>query len=131
MGHALAGFHHVKLPVGDVGATRAWFERVLGFTTQLEWVEDGVLRGVAMQDPDGTTPIALREDPDRATAMRGFDGLALGVGTRDDLEGWGSRLDDLGVPHGPIEEGRIGYLIGGLCTPDDLEIRLYTWERAS
>jgi catechol-2,3-dioxygenase len=25
------GVHHVKLPVSDVGRSRAWYERVLGF----------------------------------------------------------------------------------------------------
>jgi len=47
---ALRGFHHVKLPVTDVERTRDWYERVLGFGLEIEFVEDGVLMGVAMSD---------------------------------------------------------------------------------
>ncbi len=39
----LSGFHHVKMPVADVARSRDWYQRVLGFEQELEFVEDGVL----------------------------------------------------------------------------------------
>ncbi|HZG92180.1 MAG TPA: VOC family protein, partial [Pseudonocardia sp.] len=34
----ISGFHHVKLPVSDVAASREWYQRVLGFRTEIEFV---------------------------------------------------------------------------------------------
>jgi catechol 2,3-dioxygenase-like lactoylglutathione lyase family enzyme len=83
---ALSGFHHVKLPVADVGRSREWYERVLGLELSREFVEDGVLMGVALRSPDGSVQIAARHDPARAAALAGFDPIALGVPTPADLE---------------------------------------------
>jgi catechol 2,3-dioxygenase-like lactoylglutathione lyase family enzyme len=71
------GVHHVKLPVSDVGRSRAWYERVLGFELVMELVEDGEVRGVALQWDACPPQLALRHDPDRAKALAGFDALAL------------------------------------------------------
>ena len=118
------GIHHVKLPVSDVAASRAWYERVLGFTLEIEFVEDGVVRGVAL-GRDGVG-LALREDPERAKAMSGFDALALLVPTREQVHAWQARLDEAGEPHGGVVTGhRGGAVLVGLHDPDGIEIRLY------
>lgn len=122
----LSGFHHVKLPVSDVGRSRDWYVQVLGFTTDIEFVEDGVLMGVALARPDMPSGVALRHDPDRAKAMSGFDALALLVPTRDEVAAWKDRLDAAGVPHGGIVTGhRGGAVLVGLHDPDGIEVRLY------
>ena len=126
---ALSGFHHVKLPVGDVVRSRDWYRAVLGLTVDVEFVEDGVLRGVALRDPSGTVSLAARHDPVRAAALAGFDPIAVGVPTRTDLEAWVSRLDALGEPHGGIVTGHQGWALVGLHDPDGIEVRLYTIER--
>ena len=77
----LAGFHHVKLPVSDIERSREWYERVLGLTVDIEFVEDGTVQGLALVGA-GTVSIALRVDPARAAAMSGFDAMALAVPTR-------------------------------------------------
>lgn len=122
----LIGIHHVKLPVSDVALSRAWYERVLGFETSIEFVEDGVIRGVAM-GRDGCQPqIALRHDPDRARTLAGFDAVALLVPSRDDVRRWSDRLDELGEPHGGLVQGHHGgAVLVGLQDPDEIEIRLY------
>ena len=91
----LSGFHHVKLPVGDVVRSRDWYQAVLGLAVDIEFVEDGVLMGVALRDPSGTVSLAARHDPQRAAALAGFDPIAMGVPTRTDLEAWVRRLDAL------------------------------------
>lgn len=122
----LIGIHHVKLPVSDLARSRAWYRRVLGFETSIEFVEDGVVKGVALQR-DGCQPhLGLRHDPDRARALSGFDAVALLVPTRDDVQRWSDRLDELGEPHGGLVRGHHGgAVLVGLHDPDGIEIRLY------
>ena len=40
----LTGIHHVKLPVGDVARSRAWYERVLGFEVASRFFYDSWTR---------------------------------------------------------------------------------------
>jgi catechol 2,3-dioxygenase-like lactoylglutathione lyase family enzyme len=122
---AINGFHHVKLPVTELVRSRDWYARVLGLRTHLEFVESGVLMGVAMRDPDGTLDLALRQDPVRAAAMAGFDPLALRVPTPAALDAWRQRLADLDVPYGGIVTGHAGRVLVGLYDPDGIEVRLY------
>lgn len=124
----LDGFHHVKVPVTDVARSRDWYGRVLGLETEIEFVEDGVLMGVAMGDPGGTLQLALRAHPELARAIKGFDPIAFAVPTRAELEKWQARLDELGERHGGIVEGHVGWLLVGLHDPDGIEVRLYTRE---
>jgi pimeloyl-ACP methyl ester carboxylesterase/catechol 2,3-dioxygenase-like lactoylglutathione lyase family enzyme len=127
---AISGIHHLKLPVTDVSSSRAWYEGVLGFTTSLEFVEDGVVRGLALRHPSGVQ-IALRHDPQRAAAMAGFDAFALAVPDRAAVAGWERRLDELGEQHGDVVTGHEGgAVLVGLRDPDGVEIRFYTDERS-
>src|SRR4051794_16897547 len=115
----LRGFHHVKLPVSDVAASREWYERALGLKVVIEFVEDGTLMGVALSDADGTVDLALRHAPERAAAMAGFDPIAIGVPTGAEVVAWQRRLDDLAVPHGGIISGHFGApVLVGVHDPD-------------
>jgi catechol 2,3-dioxygenase-like lactoylglutathione lyase family enzyme len=125
MDGTLSGFHHVKLPVSDIQRSLEWYRRVLGLRVQLEFVEEGVLKGVALADPGDTLALALRHDPDRAAGIAGFDPVALCVPDPDALQAWKRRLDDLGEPNGGIVTGHAGSVIVGLHDPDGIEIRLY------
>jgi catechol 2,3-dioxygenase-like lactoylglutathione lyase family enzyme len=123
---AVSGFHHVKLPVSDLARTRDWYERVLGFVVDIEFVEDGVVTGLALTDPDRTVAVALHHDPARASALTGFDPISLRVPDRDGLKEWRTRLDGLGERHGALMTGHHGgTVLVGLHDPDGIEIRLY------
>ncbi|MGI5290262.1 hypothetical protein ACQEVF_43960 [Nonomuraea polychroma] len=63
------------------------YRRVLGLEAAIEFVEDGVLRGVALRDADQTLMLALRE-PERAASLSGFDPVALTVPTLQALHAW-------------------------------------------
>jgi catechol 2,3-dioxygenase-like lactoylglutathione lyase family enzyme len=126
----MSGYHHVKLPVSDVVRSRDWYARVLGLRTVLEFVEEGVLMGVALTDPDDTLQLALRQDPRRAGAWAGFDPIAVRIPTLADLDAWQARLDALGVPHGGTVTGHAGRVLVGLHDPDGIELRLYADTRA-
>jgi catechol 2,3-dioxygenase-like lactoylglutathione lyase family enzyme len=122
----LSGFHHVKLPVTDLSRSRDWYTSVLGLHVEIEFVEDGVLRGLALADGSGRLRLALRLDPVRAAALEGFDPVALQVPERDDVKAWRARLDDLGQSHGGVVTGhKGGSVLVGLHDPDGIEIRLY------
>jgi len=123
----LHAFHHVKLPVADLARSREWYERVLGLAVDIEFVEDGVVMGLSLRDPSRTVNLALRHDPSRATALAGFDAIALGVPTREGVAAWRQHLDELGVPHGGIVTGHGGgSVLVGLHDPDGIELRLYS-----
>ena len=122
----LSGFHHVKIPVSDLSRSRGWYESVLGLHVRIEFVEEGVVRGLALADAEESLGIALRHAPDRAGALSGFDLLAIRVPTRDGVEEWRQHLDDLGQDHGGVVTGhRGGSVLVGLHDPDGVEIRLY------
>jgi catechol 2,3-dioxygenase-like lactoylglutathione lyase family enzyme len=122
----LSGIHHVKLPVADLARSRSWYESVLGLHVEIEFAEDGVVEGLAMADPAGSISLALRHDPVRAAALSGFDPIALAVPTRDAVQQWRRRLDELGQPHGGVVTGhKGGSVLIGLHDPDGIEIRLY------
>ncbi len=116
----------MKIPVSDVPASIKWYRQVLGLEVVIEFTEDGELRGVALDTPAGTTPIALRHDPERAAALAGFDLVALGVPTRDGVHAWADHLASIGQQHGGIVTGhRGGAVLVGLHDPDGIELRLY------
>ena len=122
----LAPIHHIKIPVSDVRVSTQWYLRVLGLEVAIEFTEDGELRGVALKAPDGSTPIALRHDPERAAALAGFDLVALGVPTRDGVHAWADHLAAIGQQHGGIVTGHHGgTVLVGLHDPDGIELRLY------
>jgi catechol 2,3-dioxygenase-like lactoylglutathione lyase family enzyme len=125
----LRGFHHVKLPVADVVRSRDWYCRVLGFEPEIDFIEDGVLMGVALRDQANSAHLAFRLAPERSTALAGFDPIALAVASRAELDTWARHLDDLKEPHGGIVNGHIGWVIVGLKDPDGIEVRLYTLEQ--
>jgi catechol 2,3-dioxygenase-like lactoylglutathione lyase family enzyme len=123
----ICGLHHVKLPVRDPTVSRDWYVRVLGFEQEIEFVEKGVLMGVALHDPRSGVRFAVRRAPERTGAWEGFDPVAFAVSTRAELEAWVEHLDTEGVEHGPIMNGHIGW-VTGFHDPDGIEVRLYTLE---
>lgn len=124
--NTLSGFHHVKLPVSDVARSRDWYGRVLGLESVIDFVEDGVLMGVGLVDPDRSLSVALRHDPVRAAALSGFDAMALRVPTRDGVDQWRAHLDEQDESHGGTVTGHQGgCVLVGLRDPDGIEIRLY------
>jgi len=125
---ALAGIHHVKIPVTDLVRSLRWYRRVFGLRPTVEFRDDdGVVRGLAGEVPGlAPTLLTLRVNPAAAEGSRGFDPVSFGVRTRDDLEAWASHLDGLEVKHSPLIEASLGWLLV-FDDPDGISLHLYTW----
>jgi catechol 2,3-dioxygenase-like lactoylglutathione lyase family enzyme len=124
----LAGIHHVKIPVTDLGWSLHWYRQVFGLRPTMAFPEaDGAVRGFAGEIP-GLAPslVAFRVNPAAAEGNRGFDPVSFAVETRDDLRAWAQHLDSLGVRHSPVIEASIGCLLV-FDDPDGLTLHLYTW----
>ncbi len=128
---ALVGIHHVKFPVSDLARSRAWYERVFDLRAVLEFAdeEDGVVRGIAYEIPGlPEVGVALRENPAAARGITGFDPVSFAIADRDAAQAWADRLDELGIPHSPVIDATVGWLLV-FHDPDGTEIHLYSMER--
>ncbi|GAA5132600.1 VOC family protein [Pseudonocardia adelaidensis] len=125
----LAGIHHLKLPVRDLRCSARWYGEVLGYRVTVEFVEQGELKGLGMEHPDGGPPLALRLDPELAAAAAGFDYFAYGVPDRPGIEALAARLDELGLPHGGVHRASEGWILPMLHDPDGHEVRFYPHAR--
>lgn len=124
----LAGVHHVKIPVTDLGRSLDWYRRVFGLRPTMAFPDaDGVVRGFAGEIPGlGPAIVAFRVNPAAAEGCRGFDPVSFAVDGQDDLERWVEHLDGVGVKHSPIVEASVGWLLV-FDDPDGITLHLYTW----
>src|SRR5260370_30370894 len=125
---ALAGIHHLKLPVTDLDRSREWYLSRLGYQVQMEFIEQGRLMGVALSHPNGGPPLGLRLNPERARAAAGFDYFSIGVPSQAAVEDLARRLTALGGNHAEGHPGSLGRVLPPLDRPGGHRGRLYTTE---
>ena len=125
---ALAGVHHLKLPVRDLARSRAWYASRLGYEQVIEFEEGGTVMGCALRHPNGGPDLALRLDPARAEAAAGFDYFSIGVPDKDAIEALAGRLTAQGEAHAGVHFATIGWILPELHDPDGHEVRFYTIE---
>ena len=123
---ALEGIHHLKLPVTDLQRSLAWYQHRLNYLVMKEFIEDGVLMGVAMTHPNGGPDLALRLDPERARAAAGFDYFAIGVPGHHAIEALAARFTALGDAHDGVHRTPVGWVLLGVHDPDGHDVRFYT-----
>ncbi|MGZ4626832.1 MAG: VOC family protein [Kineosporiaceae bacterium] len=122
---AIRAIHHVKIPVTNLEASRAFYERLFDLVVLMEFHDaDGVPRGVAYR-PLGGVSLALREDPDRAAALAGYDLVALAVDDAAAIDAWVAYLDTLQIENSGPVPGAIGSVVG-FDDPDRIKIVLYS-----
>ena len=118
---------HVAVTVSDLAVSVPWYTRVLGVEPVLD-EDTGPFRHVVYQ-LDGTL-FGLHSFPDLASRAPfderrpGLDHVSFGCGSRDELEKWVTRLDELGVAHGGIVDAGYG---SGLSfrDPDHIALELF------
>jgi catechol 2,3-dioxygenase-like lactoylglutathione lyase family enzyme len=123
---ALAGVHHLKLPVTDLARSREWYRSRLGYQVRIEFVEHGRLMGYVLAHPNGGPVLGLRLSPERARAAAGFDYFAIGVPDQDAIVQLAAHLSALGEQHTGVHWATIGWILPGLHDPDGHEVRFYT-----
>ncbi|GAB97599.1 catechol 2,3-dioxygenase-like lactoylglutathione lyase family enzyme [Kineosphaera limosa] len=125
----ITGIKLIKLPVRDLRASARWYHRVFGATPVLEFadIEDGVVRGLAMDLPGLPDGLALRESPGHAAGVSGFNLAVWSVTGEADIDAWMQRLDQLGVDHSPKILATTGWLLL-FSDPDGIEHHVYTSE---
>jgi catechol 2,3-dioxygenase-like lactoylglutathione lyase family enzyme len=122
---AVRGIHHVKIPVSDLEISRVFYERLFNLTVLMEFRDaDGVIRGVAYRPLDGVS-YALREDPERAKALAGYDPVAFAVDDDAAVDDWVAHLNSLGISNSGALPGTAGSVVG-FDDPDGIKVVLYS-----
>ena len=116
----------VKLPVTDLARSVTWYRRLLDLRLWAEFVEDGVLRGAGLIDPQGRFNIALRDRSVCASRpdLNGFDVIAFVPAARAVLEVMVVRCDRLGIGHSGIQDTPAGPRLD-VPDPDGTVLRFY------
>ena len=119
---------HVAVTVTDLARSVEWYRRLLGSDPVLD--EDaGAFHHTVFALGNGNlfglhalpgTPASDRFDEHRA----GLDHVSFGCTDRAELEGWKTRLDELGVPRGEIVDAHYG---SGLSfrDPDNIALEFF------
>ncbi len=124
----LDGIHHIKIPVTDLDLSRSWYESRLGYQLEIEFVEQGTLKGISLVHPAGGPRIALRLDPERSASLGDFDFFSIGVPDKAAIELLAERLTELGESHAGVHFAGTGWILPSLHDPDGHEVRFYTTE---
>ena len=124
---AITGISHVDLSVTDLASSISWYTQLLDMVPLFGGRNDE--RGYDAQylmEPNSGVVIGLEQhDANPGTAFDerrvGLDHLSFNVDSREQLDAWLARLDELGVPHSGItEEENWDVLV--LRDPDNVQL---------
>jgi len=136
-GPGITGIHHVSVTVTDVEASVAWYQRLFGmdripFTFRPYGNEDSGY-GAMLLDPRLGIGIGLDfHQANKGEAFdecrTGLDHLSFGVASRDELEAWVARLDELGIQHTGIRDKQqpLPYSTVVFRDPDNIQLEFIT-----
>ena len=116
---------HVTLTVSDLDRSIQWYERLFNVTFVLD--ESPGPFGRAVWLVGGRTLVGLHQFPDLSDDLPfderriGLDHLAFACASRDDIETWEVRLNELGIANGGVVDASYG---SGLSCRDQDNIAL-------
>jgi len=119
----------VALTVRDLGVSVRWYEALLDARPVIDEDTDPDMHHTVYLLGDGTL-LGLHQHQRPAPLGRfsefqvGLDHVAFGCASRDELEKWSRRLDELGIEHGGIKDAPYG---SGLSfrDPDGIALELF------
>ena len=118
---------HVALTVSDLTRSVPWYERLFDSKPVLD-EDTGAFHHVVWQVGEALVGLHqfsnLADDLPFNERRLGLDHLAFACASRNELEQWGERLDELGVPHGGVVEAPYG---SGLSfrDPDNIALEFF------
>lgn len=119
-----AGIGHVAFTVTDLDVSERFYTQVLDFVTVMDvghgriCVHPGTGFTIALLTHEGAHGGAFTE------LTTGLDHLGLAAASREELEEWERRFDELGVKYTPIRDMEMGYHLN-FRDPDDIALELY------
>ena len=120
---------HVALTVRDLSVSRPWYEALLDAEPVLDEDTEPDMHHSVYLLGNGTL-LGLHQHGTAAPTEQfsefrvGLDHVAFGCASRDELEKWSRRLDEIGVVHGGIKDAAYG---SGLSfrDPDGIALELF------
>jgi glyoxylase I family protein len=109
----LTGVHHFSPTVRDVEASAAWYQQVFGMTRLPVIFEhhdrESTGYAVLLVEPASGVVIGLHHHTDGARDLfdegrTGLDHIGFSVPSRDNLDAWARRLDELDVDHSGVRD---------------------------
>ena len=119
---------HVSLTVSDLDRSIPWYERVFDAKLVLD-DESGPFRRAVLVVA-GQALVGLQEFPDPADTLPfnerrvGLDHLAFACSSRDELEAWKARLDELGVINSGVVDAGYGSVLP-FRDPDNIALEFF------
>jgi catechol 2,3-dioxygenase-like lactoylglutathione lyase family enzyme len=128
---AITGRLVITLTVTDLPASAAWYGRLLSAEENRNIDPQGILRQVILIEPNSGLELCLVSYPAHPAVpfsefRTGLDHLEFLVATREELDHWAVRLDELGIVHSGVKE--LGYTANRMITfrdPDNIQLELF------
>jgi catechol 2,3-dioxygenase-like lactoylglutathione lyase family enzyme len=128
---ALAGVHHVRVPVSDLSrSTEFWVEN-FGYEFNFEFPGDDGPAGIALKHATGGPNIVLWHDPELAKRLAGFPLFAIGCRSADEIVALKDRLDERGIANGGIQSAFVQVKLPFVEDPDGHLVGFYVIEDES
>lgn len=129
---AITGRLEITLSVSDPPRSAAWYAELLGMRQTYDHTsDDGHMRYICLVEPSSGFVLCLvghssNPGEEFSEFRTGLDHLEFVVAERDDLTGWASKLDDLGVRHSGVKE--FDYTRNAMLTfrdPDNIQLEFF------
>jgi len=117
---------HAALTVSDLARSVAWYQELFGAPPVMD-EDTGPFRHVVWAI--GSTLVGLHEFPGNSPKPfderhAGLDHLAFACASRDELQQWADRLDELGISHGGIVDAGYGSGVS-FRDPDNIALEFF------